>query len=154
MKWYSILFFVFATALLACKKNDNPPSKPDIAFLELTPNQVQNGNPKDTVNIVLRYTINGSKLQGEPNGSSLFYIDSRFYTTTNEIPFPSDIEVRKDEENSTISGSITLKFEASRFLVLRPNRPDGDTLQYEIFMKDIDGTESNRVTTDNIYIVP
>ena len=156
MKWYSIILFVFAIAFVACKKTNNPPSKPEIAFLELSQNTVRNGHPKDTVNILLRYTINGSKLKikDDPINSTIYYIDSRFDTTITEIPFPADIEVRKDEEDKTISGSITLSFEASRHLVMRPDRPDGDTLRYEIYMKDIEGTESNRVKTDNIFIIP
>ena len=68
--------------------------------------------------------------------------------------FPDDVYQNLPDDKMNVSGTITLRLHAANFLLLCPDKPNGDTLRYEIYLKDKNGVESNRVTTSDIYITP
>jgi hypothetical protein len=55
--------------------------------------------------------------------------------------------------NQAVSGQCTLNLEAA-FMLLRDTRLTGDTLRYEVYIKDRAGNESNHFTTPDIYLTP
>lgn len=153
MKKYTLLFIIALSAFAACKKTGPAKEKPEIAFAGLSHNTVVNGDLKDTLLINLRYTIAVSAVGVDTNAPTIYYKDSRDQAV-NPQPFPNEVANNLPEADVNISGSITLRLSAANYFVLRPDRPDGDTVTYEIYLKGKDGVESNRITTPEIYIVP
>ncbi len=143
------LLFVFASCSKAVKKDPVP----FIVYTGLTPNKVASGSAKDTVSIKFTLTDGDGDLS---NGSTedVFLKDSRS-TTGEEIKLtmpviPTDV-VKTDEG---IHAFVTVRVYAALFLVLRPDRPNGDTLTYEVYVKDRAGNKSNVIQTQPIYIQP
>lgn len=153
MKKYTLLFIVMIAAFAACKKTSPAKEKPELAFAGLSHDKVINGDLKDTLLISLRYTIATSAVGVDTSAPTIYFKDSRD-ETVNFQPFPNEIADNLPDVDLNISGAITLRLNAGNFFVLRPDRPEGDTLQYEIYLKGKDGVESNKVTTPNIYILP
>lgn len=153
MKRYPIFFFIILLAVCSCKKAGKPLEKPEIVFRALSHNTVVSGNAKDTVIISLRYSIAAANIGAGDTIVKVFGIDKRddFQSI---FPFPNEIDGTLTEEDVNISGNLTVKLSANQFFTLRPDHPNGDTLRYEIHLKDKNGVESNRVTTPDIYIVP
>ncbi len=158
MKKYTLLFIISFMALAACKKGGPAKEKPEIAFMGLSHNTVVNGDIKDTLLISLRYTMAASGIgnTGDTLFTQVHIIDSRDCVGGNQPPFmfPDDVTQNLPDDEMNVSGNITLRLHAANFLVLCPDRPNGDTLRYEIYLKDKNGVESNRVTTSDIYIIP
>lgn len=158
MKIYPILLFVLFIGATSCKKGGAAVDKPEITFVSLTPNIVKSGFDKDTVLISLRYTIAAEVIGNITNPTEVILKDSREPTLEARLPFPDDISDEKPdnlpEGKNNLSGTITLKLLASTSLVLRPDRPDGDTLRYTIFLEDKNGVRSDSIITPEIFIMP
>jgi hypothetical protein len=158
MKKYTLLSIIILLALGACKKDGPAKQKPEIAFMGLSHNTVINGDIKDTLLINLRYTmaVSGIGNIGDTAFTQVHIIDSRDCIGGNQAPFlfPDDVYQNLPDDKMNVSGTITLRLHAANFLLLCPDKPNGDTLRYEIYLKDKNGVESNRVTTSDIYITP
>lgn len=154
MKKYTILFIMAVISFAACKKAEKAKEKPELAFTGLSHNKVVNGDPKDTVLISLRYTIATSAVGVDSNAPTIYYKDSRDTQSVLSQPFPSEVADNLPEADVNIRGTITLRLNGANYFVLRPDRPNGDTLRYEIYLKGKDGVESNKITTPDIYIEP
>ena len=154
MKKNTLLFIISILALAACKKSESPKEKPEIVFTGLSHNTVTSGDLKDTILINLRYTMAVSSVGADTTLPVLYFQDSRDQTVA-FLSFPGEISGKLPDAENNISGNITLRLNVSNYLVVRPDRPNGDTVQYEIYLKDVkNGKESNRVTTPDIYIMP
>lgn len=153
MKKYSLLFAIIITALAACKKTDSAKDKPELAFAGLSHDKVVNGDLKDTVIISLRYTIAASQVGQDSTAPYIAFKDSRDQTVNRQY-FPNDIAQNLPDADLNISGAITIRLNAGNYFVLRPDRPEGDTLRYEMYLVGKDGVESNKITTPDIYIQP
>lgn len=84
---------------------------------------------------------------------ALYFKDNRDTFLYREA-FPDELINNIPDGEVNISGVITLKLAAPRYLTLLPPKLDGDTLRYEVYMKDKNGVESNKITTSDIYILP
>ncbi|HEY9177573.1 MAG TPA: hypothetical protein VIN07_07780 [Flavipsychrobacter sp.] len=158
MKKYTLLFIIILTAFAACKKAEKAKEKPEIAFAGLSHNTVVNGDTKDTLLINLRYTIAAAAVGtlGDSAYTQVHIIDKRDCVVGNQPPilFPDEVEQNLPEGEANVSGNITLRLPAANFFVLCPDRPNGDTVTYEIYLKGKNGVESNKITVPEIYIVP
>ncbi len=153
MKKYTLLFIIILTAFAACKKTGPAKEKPELAFVSLSHNAVTNGDLKDTVLISLRYTIAASDVGKDSTAPYIAFKDSRDQTVNRQY-FPNEIADNLPETDLNVSGAITIRLNAGNYFVLRPDRPEGDTLQYEMYLVGKNGVESNRITTSDIYILP
>lgn len=154
MKKYTLLFIINLLAFAACKKTESSKEKPEIVFAGLSHDVVTSGDIKDTLLISLRYTIAASAVGTDTTAPQIYFKDSRDQTVAFQ-PFPAEVANNLPDEDLNISGNITLRLNVGQHFVLRPDRPEGDTVQYDIYLKDMKkGIESNHITTPNIYITP
>ena len=154
MKKYTILFIASILVFAACKKSVAQLEEPSIAFKSISKHLVKDRDSEDTVIINLRYTMAASALGVGTEPSIVYLKDSRFDDVQTSYPFPDETIQKLPEGEPNISGDITLKLNVGTFFALRPDRPDGDTLQFEIYMEDKNFVKSNTVNTPDIYIVP
>lgn len=76
-----------------------------------------------------------------------FLIDTRTgFKYSYQLPYISE-----QAEDQSVTGTIWITVEPFTFSC-RPNRPNFDTLAYEIYIIDRAGNESNRITTPNIVL--
>lgn len=155
MKTYSILLVVIIMFAAACNRGNKALEKPEIVFRSFSHETVRSGDLKDTLLINLRYTMATKSLGSETDPSSFILKDSRDPGSELKFSFPNEIYGNvPDPTQNNISGTVTLRLSAGLFFVLRPDRPEGDTLQYEILLRDKDEVESAPVTSGNIFIIP
>jgi hypothetical protein len=155
MKKYLILSGALIIAASACNKDKEAIKKPQISLKSMSPNTVVTGAPGDTVFIELGYAMAADGI-GIPDqgGATLILEDSRDTSLVIREPFPADMVGNLPEGEINISGTLTMKLPAISYLILEPDRPDGDTLKYTIYLKDKNGVESNRIETSDIFILP
>ena len=151
-----IVFFMIASALLALSAcHRNTLSKiPKIAFISMNPDSVKAGNSADTVFIVFHLQDGDADLGNDQNGTNydIYMIDSRTDSTQGYF-FPS-IDKAVENPQYGLVGYCTFKMQAA-FLVPRPDHMlTGDTVHYEIYIKDRAQNESNHIITPDIYIRP
>lgn len=154
MKLYPILIIILLFSVFSCKKRGSALKAPEIAFAGFSHDSVFNGDPKDTVLISLRYTMAADAIGNKTQPTQVYLKDSRDQT---EQPFSFPEEIANnlpDLSTPNINGTITLRLPVTQFMTLRPSRPNGDTLHYNIYMKDKTGTQSNTIETPFIYILP
>lgn len=155
MRLYGILILAIAAMLpTSCKKANNNSVIPSITYGGISPNTVKSGNGKDTVFVKLILNDGDGDLGNDPNSGihDVYLKDSRT-GETNKYFFPAiPSDAIKAEKGVQIY--VTIKVEAGLFLVLRPDHPTGDTLSYDIYVKDKAGNNSNTITTEPIYITP
>lgn len=154
MKKYLILAGTLLIAATACNKDKKAMDKPQISITSIAPNTVKNGSPADTVIISFKYAMAASAVGTASQPTKLILNDNRDTALILTEPFPEDMYTNLPDGEINIEGTLTMKLPAINYLVLRPDRPDGDTLKYTIYLSDKDGIQSNRVVSDNIYIVP
>lgn len=147
-----ILFSIIGLA--ACQKEKAGNTPPSISDLAISPNTVNNGDARDTVFVTFKVTDRNGDLGNDPYKKQfdVFLKDSRDHNETG-FPFP---EIPKDIQSSGkgITAFATVKINAGLFLQLRQDRPEGDTLYYEVYVKDRAGNMSNKLSTPLIYITP
>lgn len=155
MKTYIAIFIVLLSVLsTSCKKKKKGSVIPSIGFIELTPNTVRSGNSEDTVFIRFKITDGDADL-GNTIGSNLadIYVKDSRDTTENGYYFPT-IPKEVLANNAGVTGECTLKVYASLFLIKRSDiaHENGDTLHYDIYVKDRAQHKSNVIKTPDIYI--
>jgi hypothetical protein len=154
MKCYAAGIIVMLLVFTACQKNTI--SKiPQIRFQSLTPDSVKAGSGLDTVNITFYLTDGDADLGNDPNGTNydIYIRDSRTDTFKGYF-FPS-ISSEAEDATKGIEGYCTFQ-QLGAFLIPRADSAhlNGDTLYYEIYIKDRAQHESNHITTPNVYILP
>ncbi len=150
IKIFNALILVFA----ACNKASKPLEKPSIALKSISKVLVKELDNKDTVIINLRYTMAVDGVGSGTEAPIVYLKDTRFDDNQTPYPFPDDVINKLPDYEPNISGAITLKLPVDVFFALRPDRQEGDTMQYEIHMEDKNGIKSNTVNTPDIFIVP
>ena len=154
MKSYFAFFAIVVIGLCSCKKQKNNNDKPVITFMSMNPNTVISGNGKDTVSISFRVVDgNGDITHGDPNkGYDIYLKDSR---TGSDIQFMfPEIPEGTIDPNEGVNAVCTINIYAALFLLVRPDHVTGDTLTYDIYVKDKADNISNIITTPKIYIQP
>lgn len=152
MKKYLILFIALIFVTAACKKAQKPFDKPAIVFAGISKDMVIDRNIKDTVLINLRYTMAAAAV-GSSFETVVYLKDSRDQNLQ-PFSFPDEVGNNLPDGETNISGQITVQLFADRVFALRPDRPNGDTLHYDIYLEDKDGNQSNIIVTPDIYILP
>jgi len=151
------LFALLCVAGLASCKDETPLSTtPSIAFVSLDPRTVKAASSEDTVFLTFRFADGDADLGVGPDAGSeydVFLIDNRD-STVNQYLFPDIADELRDPAKG-MTGTATIIIQAA---LLRPrdslHTVLGDTLKYEVYVKDRAGHESNRFTTPEIFLTP
>ena len=156
MKGFWILTAVLLCGLAACKKGNNWSKTPNITLKQLAPNTVRAGNSEDTVFVSFSYTDGDADLGVDPQSGfyDIYMKDSRD-TTVFRYLFPPIEDDMRDPDRG-MEGTFTV-FVHAAFLLPRQDSlhlATGDTLQYELYIRDRAGHESNRIITPDIYLLP
>lgn len=143
-----------AAGMASCtKEKKSSGDKPSIQFTGLSGNTIKAGS-NQVIYINFNFSDGNGDLGNKPSSGNydIYTKDSRNDSSDVNYFFPQDLPDNV-EPGREISGVCNLGL-LGAFVLLRPNRPDGDTVRYEIYIKDRAGNESNRFTTPDIYIVP
>ncbi len=156
MRINAALFALLIAGFTSCKKKTTGPVEPGISFSKMAPTTVRSGNSEDTVFIQFNVSDADGDLGNDPssNNYDIYVKDSRD-TTVNGFFFPN-IPKEVTETGKGVRGVCTLRIYASLFLIKRTDlqHENGDTLHYEIYIKDKAQHTSNIIQTPNIYILP
>ncbi len=150
---YLILLGLWLLGTGSCRKDSQTSKIPQISWLGMSTDRVRSGQVTDTV--FLHFALrDGDGDLGRKNEYDIFLIDSRD-TTRTELGFaipaiPEEIV----NPRKGVEGECQLGIDAARFLILREDFPDGDSLYYEFYIQDRAGNKSNRLETPTIYILP
>jgi len=151
-----MVFFMVALMLLAfaaCHKNSM--SKiPKIALVSMTPDSVRAGNSFDTVFIIFHLQDGDADLGNDQSGTKydIYMKDSRNDSVQGYFFPPIDQKIENPQYG--IQGYCTFKLQGA-FLIPRSDHIlTGDTVHYDIYIKDRAQNESNHITTPDIYIKP
>lgn len=131
-------------------KNGNNP--PKVSYVSISANTITAGS-NSYIDLSFNFSDKDGDLSNAASASDfdIYVVDKRNDSTIGYY-FPKDI-TNSSDENEGISGNCIISLFGSNML-LRPSRPLGDTLQYDVYIKDQKGNESNRFTTPDIYLVP
>lgn len=152
-----LLALLCAAALAGCNKDDSPLSTtPSIAFESLDPRTVKAASSEDTLFLTFRFSDGDADLGVGLDASGqydVFLTDSRD-SVVNQYLFPEIDDALRDPAKG-MTGTATIIIQAA---LLRPrdslHAALGDTLQYEVYVKDRAGNESNRFMTPEIFLTP
>lgn len=138
--------------LSACNKSGTDGNTPPkVSYVDLSGNLITAGS-NSYIDLVFNFADKDGDLGNAANGMfDIYVVDSRNDSTIGYY-FPKGI-IGSSDEKEGISGNCTLSLFGNNML-LRPDRPDGDTLHYEVYIKDQKGHESNRLVTPDIYLIP
>ncbi len=156
MKWY-LLFIIpalISVGLGACsKQKQRYSSTPNIEFKGSNPDSVKAGVSEDTLFISFRFTDGDADLGNDPASGNydIFLTDERDNTIYTFF-FPNIPDNIRNPERG-MEGTCTF-FLSAAFMILRPDRPDGDTTRYSLYIKDRAGNQSNTIYTNPVYIRP
>lgn len=155
MKLYSILLIATVVGFVACKKSSTGNPIPVIAYSGMSTDSINNGSSKDTLSITFTIVDGDGDLGNNPNVSNDIFLKDSRSVTNEEIGF-SMPEIPKGviKEGNSANIHCTVNISAALYLLLRPTRPLGDTLSFDIYIKDKAGNKSNVITTHPIYIYP
>lgn len=141
-------------AISSCTKSKKSSGNvPKIQFIGLSGNTIKAGSSQ-VIYINFSFSDGNGDLGNKPSSGNydIYTKDSRNDSSDVNYFFPQDLP-NNVEAGQEVSGVCNLGL-LGAFVLLRPDRPDRDTVRYEIYIKDRAGNESNRFTTPDIYIVP
>jgi len=148
------IFCLFSFLVASCNKDGggNGKNAPKINFTELSGNVLKVGS-NQYLNVNFNFSDKDGDLGVSPSSGDfdIYTIDNRDTTFINYF-FPKDLNQYIDPTHG-VTGQCALGIQAA-FLTLRPDRLDGDTVRFEIYIRDKAGNESNRFTTPDIYLIP
>ena len=160
-RFMAIVGIMVMTALAACQKN-NVSKIPHITFISMYPDSAQGrtikaGSPLDTVDITFRIIDGDADLGNDHNSTNydIYIKDSRFDSGYHGYFFPS-ISSEAMDATKGIEGTCTFQ-QLAAFLIPRNDSvhmKNGDTLYYELYIKDRGQHESNHIVTPTFYIKP
>jgi hypothetical protein len=150
---YLALFIVVLLTIASCQKTNDVSNIPQISSLSVKPNMVKAGSSSDTVYLSFHFKDGDADLGINTSGTvyDIYLVDSRDSDTSGYF-FP-DINSSVENPSTGIDGNCTVKLLAA-FLIPRSTRPNGDTLRYQVFIKDRALNTSNVLVTPDIYIKP
>lgn len=132
------------------KKKAKASDTPNISLIGISKDSVQAGS-NETIQLTFTFKDGDGDLGNLPSSGNydIYTIDTRDTSKLNYY-FPQDLPSVIIPSQGA-SGQCTIELSAA-FMLLRPSNPDRDTLQYEFYIRDKSGKESNRLTTPNIYL--
>jgi hypothetical protein len=144
-------------ATTGCKKGSQASDVPAISLVSVFPDSLRSGAFQDTVTIRFSLLDGDADLGVEQNQNQKYDIyikDARVDTFTGYF-FPEIAEFIKNPKKG-IQGTCTYlvlgSFTYTREDSIHANF--GDTTQFELYIKDVAGNESNHITTGPVYIRP
>jgi hypothetical protein len=155
MKYPRLLFaLLILAAFAACNKSNTlPKDRPYIDFISLTPDRVQQSVlSKDTVFLQFSFKDGNANLGVTPGGQErdIYVLDLRDSSMFAEQYFPNMSGTIKDPTVG-MQGTCTTWFPAA-YIPVRQGHLNADTLQFEVYIKDRAGRESNHIITTPLYL--
>jgi hypothetical protein len=154
MRFYVAVAVCLVIAFGSCKHSTPLSDIPSIRLVSMTPDSVRAGS-QDTVYITFSLADGDADLGNDPNGTvyDIYMKDSRVDTFQGYF-FPT-ISSDVTDAGKGVEGTCVFK-QLAAFLVPRDSLHmiTGDTLFYEIYIKDKAQHESNHITTPKLYIRP
>lgn len=141
------LFLILTIFFGSCIKQPSYPPEPEIEFKSVSATQIVPGT--DSLVVEIGFQDGDGDLGVKDGDSTLnaFLIDNRTgFPYSYQIPF-----VNPRGNSKSISGTIWITVDPFA-LNCRPNRPNFDTISYEVYIVDRAGNESNRVQTPDIIL--
>lgn len=155
MKKYPALLLSLAIVLcfFACKKSGSGSKAPEITLQGMSKDSVRNGDDGDTVALQIYIRDENGDLVSDDDA---FYMDD-LRDSDGFLPFafPRLDDAVLNNPNG-VEGNIFF-FITGALAVVREDslhQAAGDTVQYEIYVKDAAGNESEHITLPPIYIRP
>jgi hypothetical protein len=153
-----LLSMLCLTGIIACKKPSEN-TRPSISFIALTPDTIQGGSNKDTTFLYFGIKDADGDLGNDPATGKydIFLRDSRYKHDTS---FPIGryfLPYIPEDARDPINGVDGQGVIALRAVYITP-RPDtlhklhGDTLNYQVWVKDLAGNTSDTIETTPLYI--
>lgn len=155
MKITRCVLLIGLLALAACERAKYS-EIPNITFKALIPDSVRAGSSEDTA--ILAFTVrdgDGDLGNQSVNGEYDIYLkDSRDSTITGYF-FPQ-IPGGVIDPKQGLEGDCFLALYAAGLIPRQDSihKRNGDTVRYEVYIKDQAGHESNRFTTPDLFIKP
>lgn len=157
MKKVLVLFVLSIFVLASCKKDQNVAEAPKIDLVGMFPDSLNSGDFTDTVYIKFSLYDKNADIGQDQTQDKIYDIyikDARVDTFTGYF-FPEiDDFIRNPTKGVQgecfflVLGAFTYTREDS----IHANF--GDTTQFELYIKDLAGNESNHITTGPVYIRP
>jgi hypothetical protein len=151
-----VILLSLIVAAASCKKSSISET-PRIGLVGMFPDTLNSGDYRDT--IYIQFTLEDGNADigwdpGQTQNYDIYIKDARVDTFTGYF-FPQiDDFIRNPKKGVQgncyflVLGSFTFVRDDSIHAAL------GDTTQYEIYIKDLAGNESNRISTGPVYIKP
>lgn len=152
LSYFLCITVLLSGGLLSCNKKNKASDIPKITFVGMSGDSVNSGG-NQIIAVKFTFADGDADLGVSPSSGNfdIYTTDSRDTSKINYY-FPKGLAETVDPTQG-ITGDCTINLEAA-FMLLRPSRPDQDTVRYEFYIKDKAGNESNRFTTPDIIIVP
>ena len=142
---------------LSCIKGPDFPDEPRLEFVSISRTVLNQGLDEDSTELILSFTDGDGNL-GNEQDLNVFFIDLRDTSqsfTTYRIPF-----IPEEGVANGISGELYIELESS-CCIYENNQPPCtpsdefpmDTVQYEVYIVDRAGNESNRVLIPPITLL-
>lgn len=153
--WCVVVVTFFAGLFAACKDEESLSTTPSISFVSLEPRVIRGASPDDSTFLEFRFADGdadlgvGADATGEED---FFLVDSRDGTVLSFL-FPDIADELRDPAKG-MTGTAVLIMPAA---LITPrldslHLANGDTLRYEVYVKDRAGHESNHFTTPDLIL--
>jgi hypothetical protein len=149
---YRLLILPLLCLFCACAKKKDRNKVPSIMLKGISTNEIKTGS-SGFVHVFFSFADGDGDLGVKPSSGDfdIYTIDNRDTAKVGYF-FPFELpDLRQD--NEPLTGDCALSLEGA-YMLLRPTRPGGDTVNYEIYIRDQAGNESNHINTGDIYILP
>ena len=155
-------FLLLTSAVFACQTPPDYPDEPVIEFLRMSKNTIEQGTGlADTVRVTFSFTDGDGDLGRAENSQELdiFLTDLRKNTPADNYRIPM---IPALGASNGIRGEVTFNLFQTCCIypdgVPTPCTPNADnfpqdTVAYEIYIVDRAGNESNRIRTEDIFIL-
>lgn len=149
---YTLFILTLFILFSACQKKKNGGKVPSIAFKAMSDTVIREGSSQ-FIHILFSFADGDGDLGVDARSGDydIYTIDNRD-TVKVGYYFPFELP-EAGREGEELTGDCTLSLEGA-YIALRPSHPGGDTVRYEIYIRDRAGNESNHITTKDIYILP
>lgn len=145
MKKIASIIFLLGIMLISCKKDDEVDFAPSIEFKSISPGTIE--EYRDSVVITISYLDkNGDLGENETEIPNAFVRDLR-----NNLTY--SFRIRQLAPNTEIAIQGNLEIVVPQVARINSNSAI-ESATFEVFVKDRAGSESNKVTTSAVTIVP
>lgn len=150
-----ICIALIIASVTACLKPPDYALEPQIEFVSLSKNIMQQGTSSQVDSLVLVFSFTDG--DGDVGSESIVVIDNRTGNNHALFNFP---DIPPQGKDNGISGEVELDFPTTCCIV--PNQfiacerstdYPRDTVTFDIYIKDRAGNESNRITTPPIVLL-